>query len=82
MGILLGLIGVFGAVYIGAHLVGRAWPALGNLLHSQKSWVSFFVFVWACWKLTEDLHGDTKGLPLGLFTVALGISFLDKKKRF
>lgn len=82
MGILLGLIGVFGAVYLAAHLVGRAWPALGNLLHSQKSWVSFVVFVLACWKLTGDLHGDNKGLSLGLYTVALGISFLDKKKRF
>jgi hypothetical protein len=82
MGILLLLIGVFGVVYLAAHLVGRACPALGNLLHSQKSWLSFFVFVLARWKLTGDLQGDTKGLPLGLFTVALGISFLDKKKRF
>lgn len=82
MGILLLLIGVFVAVHLVAHLLGRAWPALGNLLHSQKSWVSFFVFVLACWKLSGDLYGDTKSLPLGLFIVALGISFLDKKKRF
>jgi hypothetical protein len=82
MGILLLFIGVFGAVYLAAHLIGCAWPALGNFLHSQKSWVSFFVFVLACWKFTGDLRGDTKGLSPGLFIVALGISFLNKKKRF
>ena len=82
MGILFVLIGVFVAVYIVAHLIGRAWPALGNLLHSKKSWISFFVFVLACLKLNGDLHGDAKSLPLGLFIVALGISFLDEKKRF
>ena len=82
MGILLLFIGMFVAVYFVAHLVGCASPALGNLLHSQKSWISFFVFVLACWKLRGDLYGDTKTLGLGLFIVALGISFLDKKKRF
>lgn len=82
MGYLLLLVGVYGLVYLAVHVVGRAWPALGNLLHSQKSWVSFFVFVLACWKLSGDVYRDTKGLSLGLFIVALCISFLDKKKRF